>query len=60
MEENNLEVPLNNNGASSTKLAFIYDRIERWKDSYYHLTDNTLFGSIVCLLCLTFGSGLHY
>ena len=56
MEDNELEVPLNQE-AKTTKLAFIYDRIERWKDSYYRLTDNSLFGSIVCLLCLTFGSG---
>jgi hypothetical protein len=40
-----------------SKFAFVYERIERWKNLYYRLTQGSTSGSVFCLLCLTFGSG---
>jgi hypothetical protein len=55
MNNNELETPL---ASENRKLAFIYDKIERWKQSYYHITEHSISGSVFCLLCITFGSGM--
>ncbi len=41
-----------------SRFDFIYVRIERWKIFYYRLTRGSTSGSVFCLLCLTFGSGI--
>lgn len=37
---------------------FIFERIERIKQYYFKFTQGSISGSVFCLLCLTFGSGI--
>jgi Kef-type K+ transport system membrane component KefB len=43
---------------SVLKFDFIYERIERWRRLYYSLTNGSTSGSVFCLLCITFSSGI--
>lgn len=56
LEEEILENSLS--AEARSRFDFIYVRIERWKTFYYRLTRGSTSGSVFCLLCLSFGSGI--
>jgi hypothetical protein len=60
MKIDELHAPLiedNNNIASPTKLEKTFERIDSLKQLYFE-GNGSIIGSIFCLLCLTFGSGI--